>query len=117
MRCRCVTITNPLLNVAGQAAGPVAYFQEEKVISMDNTQTTVDSGACQKAFDIASVIPILNPTTGEPTGTSVTHAELYTILYSLYMQTAKERDAEVAAALVIRLQEEAERAAVVLSRL
>jgi hypothetical protein len=35
---------------------------------------------------------MLNPETGEATGATVTHAELYAILFSLYMQTAVERD-------------------------
>ena len=86
-RCRCVTITNPL---AGDAA--TAYYQEEKVIGIDGAQTTVDAGSCRKAFDPAATIPMLNPETGEATGATVTHAELYAILFSLYMQTAVERD-------------------------
>lgn len=38
---------------------------------------------------------MLNPETGEPTGATVTHGELYAILYSLYMQTALERDVAI----------------------
>jgi hypothetical protein len=40
----------------------------------------------------ANVGKMLNPETGEATGATVTHAELYAILFSLYMQTAVERD-------------------------
>lgn len=86
-RCRCVTINNPLTGDA-----PIAYFQEEKVISIDGAQTTVDAGSCRKAFDPAATIPMLDPATGVATGATVTHAELYAILFSLYMQTAVERD-------------------------
>lgn len=35
----------------------------------------------------------MHPVTGVALGTSVSHAKLYTILFSLYMQTAVARDA------------------------
>jgi hypothetical protein len=98
-RCRCVTITNPLPGhghiqaITGIEEGPTAFFQEEKVVSDGSVQTSSDAGSCRKAFDAWAAIPMLNPSTSEPTGASVTHAELYAILYSLYMQTATERDA------------------------
>ena len=97
-RCRTVVITNPLAGTGpidpstNAPFGPTANFHEEKVISIDGKQTTVDAGSCRKAFDPAATIPLLNPETGEPTGATVTHAELYAILFSLYMQTAVERD-------------------------
>lgn len=95
VRCKLITITNPLAGTSpldGQSYVPMADFYEEKVISIDGVQTKVDSGSCQKVFDAASAIQILNPLTGEATGGTITHAELYTILFSLYLQTATERD-------------------------
>jgi hypothetical protein len=98
MRCRAVTIHNPLPGMgevdfkAQNYVGPVAYFQEEKVISIDGAQTVADAGACRKVFNPAEAIPMLDPETGEPTGATVTQGELYVILFSLYMQTALERD-------------------------
>lgn len=96
MRCRCVTITNPLAGSEfdhnNNPLGPVAYFQEQKVISMDGTQSMIDAGSCLKAFDPVAAIPMRDPTTGDLTGSTVTHADLYAILFSLYMQTALERD-------------------------
>jgi len=88
VRCRAVTINNPLTD-----GTPMAYFQEEKVVSVEGSNLRVDSGACSKAFDPAGTITLINPETGEPTGETVTHADLYAILFSLYMQTALERDA------------------------
>ena len=100
VRCRAVTINNPLpgntlsdMPQPDGATGPVVYFQEEKVVSLDGSNIHMDAGSCHKPFDPAATIPLLDPTTGEPTGTTVTHAELYAILFSLYMQTALERDA------------------------
>ena len=89
VRCNNVTITNPL-----NGEVPTAFFQEEKVVCIDDANTIVPEGFCCKVFDPSSgVIPLLNPVTGASLGPNVTHAELYTILYSLYVQTAMERDA------------------------
>ena len=90
VRCRTVTINNPLSD-----AVPIAYFQEEKVVSVGGVNLKVDVGSCAKAFDPAATIALLDPATGEPTGETATHAELYSILFSLYMQTALERDASL----------------------
>lgn len=98
VRCRAVTITNPLtgtgeLNLHTQSIeGPTAYFQEEKVVVMDGGQMRQDVGACQQAFLPDGEIALRNPDTGELTGTTATHAQLYAILFSLYMQTALARD-------------------------
>lgn len=98
IRCRNITITNPLASTkepgSDKLAIPTAYFQEEKVISIDGIRNTLDVGSCFKQFNPASTIPIINPDTGMPTGNTATHAELYVILYSLYLQTAQERDAD-----------------------
>jgi len=102
LRCRAVTINNPLPgmgefdHLTQQHLGPVSYFQEEKVISIDGVQSVMDVGACRKVFNPTDTIPLLDPETGLPTGTTVTQGELYVILYSLYMQTATERDAAIA---------------------
>ena len=105
VRCKSVTITNPLpgspewlqANVMTPLAPFVApqraYFSEEKIIAIDGTNSSVDAGGCMKPFDPAASIPMRNPVTGELTGETVLQAELYAILYSLYMQTALERDA------------------------
>jgi hypothetical protein len=88
-RSRGVTILNPL------EGGQEAIFQEEEVVSLgDGTTMNRDVGACSMAFDpVAGRIPLLNPTTGEPIGTEFNHADLYIVLYSLYIQAAKARDA------------------------
>ena len=98
MRCRAVTITNPLPGTeeldgrTQQPVGPTAYFQEEKVITMDGADMRSDAGSCCKAFATDGVIALRDPGTGELTGETTSHGALYTILFSLYMQTALERD-------------------------
>ncbi|CAB4183740.1 hypothetical protein UFOVP1463_17 [uncultured Caudovirales phage] len=97
-RCRTVTITNPLpgtgvLDVlTGIPVGPRAYFQEEEVLAIASGKITSDAGSCYKDFDPTATIPLLNVATEEPTGATISHTELYQILYSLYILTAKERD-------------------------
>lgn len=88
-RCHEVRISNPF------GGAPVAIFNEEAVVAVDGAEVIRRSlGACSAAFDAAAgSIPLVNPMTGELTGTSVSHADLYVILHSLYLQTAAARDA------------------------
>jgi hypothetical protein len=53
-----------------------------------------DETALVGAFDpVAGLFPLVNPETGEPLGQTMTHAQLYVALHSLYMHLAQERDA------------------------
>lgn len=97
VRCKNITITNPIAGAVESGSLkpliPTAYFKEEKVISIDGIQNTIDVGICYKSFNPTDVINLRNPETGELIGTTATHEELYVLLYSLYLQTAEERDA------------------------
>lgn len=98
VRCNKVVLNNPLAGSPPDpmlgAAVPFITFEEEKVMVIDGSTVKMPISSCQKVFDpIAGTIPLLDPITGISLGTSVTHAELYTILFSLYLQTALERDA------------------------
>lgn len=87
IRCKNLTIENSL------TATPTANFQESRVSEVNGQVSEQYIGSLVKVFDpAAGVIPLRNPETGDLTGTIVTHADLYVILYSLYMQTALERD-------------------------
>lgn len=72
----------------------MAYFQEEKAIAFDGAVLLADRGSCGVAFDAQASVSMLDPQTGEPTGQTFTHADLYKMLFSLYMDTAKKRDIE-----------------------
>lgn len=99
-RCNTVIITNPLPGSPSAEVRPTtkepyppsATFKEEQIMSIDNKIYVTGNSICAKDFEPTSLIPLLDPNTNQPTGTSVTHAELYQILYSLYIQTAMERD-------------------------
>lgn len=90
-RCRTVTVINPH---SSTNQTPMAYFQEEKAVAFGDTVLLSDRGSCGIAFDESASVPILDPQTGQPTGQTFTHADLYKMLFSLYMDTAKKRDIE-----------------------
>jgi hypothetical protein len=98
-RCRAVTINNPLPGkgvidfLTSKPTGPNCVFTEEIAVALDTETLTYDSGACQTLYSPTAVIQILDPATNNPTGETVTQQNLYNILYSLYIATAKARDA------------------------
>lgn len=87
-RCCRVDIRNPL-------NGPsVVDFYEEQVIVLSETDTLLRTvGGCSMEFSPTSSIPVYDTTTGTQTGTTITHADVYTALYSAYMAAALARDA------------------------
>ncbi len=91
VRCRDIYISNPL-QVSG-ATAPMVVFTEEKIAILADQKVTLGVSTCSKVFESNSgLIEMRNPLTDELLGTTVSHAELYAILYSLYLQTAIERD-------------------------
>jgi hypothetical protein len=88
-RCKSVTIGNPL------SGEKFAFFAEERVINLPDGLIFRPLEGCGKKFLADGVFPLLDPTTNLPTGASMTHTDLYVALYSLYMQTAMERDSNV----------------------
>jgi hypothetical protein len=84
-RCHTVQISNQL----GQ--DKTIFFQEEKVYNLEGADFKEYIQGCGKQFSENEVFPLLN-TDGTNTGQIMTHAQLYQALYSLYMQTAQERD-------------------------
>lgn len=86
-RCHTVKINNPY------DEQPFIEFLEEKVITLEGQSIKQWIGQCEKPFVPTDTFPLLDPVTNTPTGGTMTHGEFYAILYSLYMQTAQERDA------------------------
>ena len=91
-RCNTVTIVNPIEGT------PCIIFGEQDALLVDGVTLPISTNKqCQAFFDQENgIIPLVHPVTGESLGTT-THAELYTILFSLYMQTAVARDEAEAA--------------------
>lgn len=76
---------------------PTIRFDEERVVAFeDGTEIRNPLGSLVVPFDPAKQVPLLNPLTGEPTSTSISHGEVYAIIYSAYIAAASERDAALA---------------------
>ena len=81
-------------NVRGQA--PAVRFTEERIIALDDGQEIRQNlGSLDVAYDPGRLIPILDPTTGLPTGDQTTYGAAYVVLYSAYIAAAMERDAAI----------------------
>jgi hypothetical protein len=86
-RCPEITIHNP---TDGQ---PLIAFREERVALIGGEKLITPLSRIVTAFDPAADIPLRDPETMEPTGGTVSHAEVYAILYSAYIHAALTRDA------------------------
>lgn len=77
---------------------PIIAFSEEDIVSFDNS--TMAQGMPPEVpplrvlFNPSSIIDLIDPDTGNPLGTTITHMELYTALNSLYRQLAATRDTQ-----------------------
>lgn len=90
-RCPLVQITNPF---GGEA---IVTMQEETMLQLDeNTVARIGSNALAFPFTPDEEIELRDPTTGATIGATMTQAQIYVALYSLYIQRAIARDAVVA---------------------
>jgi len=85
-RCHTVTIQNQLESLKK------IEFQEEQVIDISGKIYHEWVSGCSAVFDATASFNILDPQTNAETGQTMTHEDLYVALYSLYMQTANQRD-------------------------
>jgi hypothetical protein len=111
VRCNYISISNLLqdyedINAVAMPSGvnidktPLISFSEETVVTLQNNKvlrTPLGGQSLVKRFNITETFPVLNPETNLPTGQTLSHQDLYVYLYSLYIQTATERDAQNAA--------------------
>jgi len=81
-RAHTIIFFNPLDGM------PSGEFQREDVIVIDGKKIKVPDKKVPIVFNPAKPIDIINPETGELTGSTVTMAELFAILYSLFVQEA-----------------------------
>lgn len=84
-----VVIDNP-----SPARPPAITFFEERVLATSNGERRrMPAGKLEVGFDPTAQIPLLDPRTGEDTGQTVSLPEMYAAVYSIYMHSAKARDA------------------------
>ena len=82
-RCNQMIIDNPLNGF------PSVAFGQETIIGAGSGQVAhIPLQPIQMPFDPAGVIPIINPQTGRPTGGTISHGEIYALIYSAYLAAA-----------------------------
>jgi hypothetical protein len=89
-RCSQIIIANPY------QAPPVVTFSEEQIIKRADGSVLHDALLLpiSKTFsDPAYAFPIYNPTNQQKTGQSATVAQVYALIWSVYMFEATKRDA------------------------
>lgn len=86
-RCNQVVIDNPYGGV------PTVSMREEMIVTLNGDRFSRSAPGLTFAFDPSEVIPLLDPTTGQPTGQSVTAGSIYVALASMYAMKAAQRDA------------------------
>ena len=63
---------------------PMIHISSEDIMIVDgDTKLQVGRNDYSIPFDADAIIPLRNPVTDELTGASMTHAEIYAILYSV----------------------------------
>lgn len=80
IRCSQVVIDNRL------GVAPSVTFHRESVLGIDGGAVMRQPMSPREmVFGPAAAVPILNPETGEPTGQTVTHGEIYALIYSAFV--------------------------------
>lgn len=69
----------------------VTFFEEE-IVDIDGEVLKRPAGNLKITFNATDAFPGLDIDTGLPIGRDVTHGEVYSLMYSLYMHLAKQRD-------------------------
>jgi len=83
-----IVIDNPL------GKPPAITFHEQRVLNASTgEQRRFPAGQLSLAYDPGMVIPLLDPTTGQPVGRDIPIPEGYAMIYSIYMHAASLRDA------------------------
>lgn len=107
IRCANIVIENPH---ASTGLPVYATFREEVVLDLGNGDYSITpyirpvmSGPVPRrtlwvSIDPATTFDLYDPVTGQKTGTTMTHAELYAIMYSAYRTEAEKSDAAIEAA-------------------
>uniref|UniRef100_A4WS55 Uncharacterized protein n=1 Tax=Cereibacter sphaeroides (strain ATCC 17025 / ATH 2.4.3) TaxID=349102 RepID=A4WS55_CERS5 len=83
-RCHQIIIDNPL------DRAPAITFGQETIIGTGAGEVLhVPMAPISLAFDPAVEIPIVDPQTGQPTGATISQAEVYALIYSAYIAAAE----------------------------
>lgn len=86
-RCNRVTIDNPYQGT------PQITLHEEVITLAGDAVFHTFAGAISMPFDPTGTVDLLDPESGAPLGASMTQAQIYVALWSLYISCALARDA------------------------
>lgn len=75
-------------------AGTKITFYEETVVNVSGQLIGKSLTSCTAYIETGKPIPVIDTTTNQPTGETITQDKLMQYIYSLYIQTAEERDAQ-----------------------
>jgi hypothetical protein len=96
-RCKKITIYNPYMGV------PTVQFEEEMIIKRADGSALHDNLSTMTKLinNYSETFPIYNPVTQAKTGATGTVAQLYAMIWSVYMNEAVYRDAHLAKVAVL----------------
>jgi hypothetical protein len=88
-RANKITIMNPYDDL------PWVTIEEERVINIEGEEPIIrPARGLRLALEAGDMLPIIDPTTGEPTGDVLPFEYLYAIMYSAYLFAAQSQDEE-----------------------
>lgn len=80
IRCSQVIIDNRL------GAAPTVTFHRERIVGLEGADPIRQPlSPLPLPFDPMASVPVLNPSTGEPTGATITQGEMYALVYSVFV--------------------------------
>lgn len=94
-RCFQLAVRNTLSTDPENPSIPSIQFYEEDVMLADGKATRLLEASCSVSYDPSAVVNVYDQSTLQPTGETFTHADLYKMLFSAYLETALARDQEV----------------------
>lgn len=88
----------------------IRFDMEDRIVLSDGTTLGTPAGSVTRQFtDPAEILPLLDPMSGKQVGKTITHGEIYAILWSLFIESATQKDAEDAVAERQRQEADKER--------
>lgn len=72
---------------------PQAVFQQERAIGVGDHVATIYDRSLPVPADPAHAFPVLDPSTGQPSGQTATVGQLTALIYSLYAQLSDAAEA------------------------
>jgi hypothetical protein len=65
----------------------------EEVVTINGEETRQQVPGCAVVYEPTELVPLRSPVDDEPTGQTISQAEVYALLYSVYRYAADKRDA------------------------